>query len=135
MNVPLTMMEFTIKYNVKTNFVEYHSIISKIRKHIEWRDMSLHEEASPVNSALNTMLNLSVKGSSSHILDIAVDKWNDKIGSFSLSRSFNYHHLRYKDTYLKYIQFRTLYHRFYTNETLFKIGIKILINAVFALNM
>ena len=30
MNVPLTMMEFTNKYNVKTNFLEYHSIISKL---------------------------------------------------------------------------------------------------------
>ena len=79
-----------------------------------------------------------MKDSSSHILDIAVNKWNDKIdmdiGSFSLSRSFNYHHLRYKDTYLRYIQFRTLHHSFYTNELLFKMGIKVRINAFFALN-
>ena len=32
--------------------------------------------------------------------------------------------MRDKDTYLKYIQFRTLHHRFYTNELLFKMGIK-----------
>ena len=44
--------------------------------------------------------------------------------SFSLSQSFNYHHHRYKVTYLKYIQFRTLHHRFYTNDLLFKMGIK-----------
>ena len=88
MNNPLTMLEFTTKYHVKTNFLEYHSLISKIRKYIEWRDLPLHEEEQPVNSAFNTILNLSVKGSSrlyaimkdssSHILDIAVDKWNDK---------------------------------------------------------
>ena len=41
-----------------------------------------------------------------------------------MRRSFNKHHLIYKDTYLKYIQFRTLYHRFFTNEKLFNIGIK-----------
>ena len=33
MNVPLTMNEFTTRYEVKTNFLEYHSIISKIKKH------------------------------------------------------------------------------------------------------
>ena len=30
------------------------------------------------------------------------------------------HHRRYKDTYLKYIQFRTLHNRFSTNEKLLK---------------
>ena len=40
-----------------------------------------------------------------------------------MSKSFHYHHLRYKDTYLKYIQFCTLHHRFYKNEKLFKMGI------------
>ena len=119
MNVPLTMFEFTTKYHVKTNFLEYHSLISKIRKYIEWRDLPLHDEEQPVNSALNTILNLSMKGSSKlytllkgssgHILDIASDRWNEKtdlnLMSFSLSQSFNYHHHRYKVTYLKYIQF------------------------------
>ena len=69
-----------------------------------------------------------MKDSFSHVLDIAADKWNDKtnlgIVSFNLGRSFQYHHLRYKDTYLKYIQFRTLHHRFYTKKLLCKMGIK-----------
>ena len=98
MNVPLTMLEFTTKYHVKTNFLEYHSLISKIRKYIEWRDLPLHEEEQPVNSALNAILNLSMKGSSKlytllkgssvHILDIASDRWSEKTDlnfiSFSL---------------------------------------------------
>ena len=84
------------------------------------------------------MLNLSVKGSSqlyiimkdssNHILENAADRWNDKtdmdVLSFDLSKSFNFHHHKYRDTYLKYIQFRTLHHRFYTNDLLFKMGIK-----------
>ena len=88
MNVPLTMFEFTTKYHVKINFLEYHSLISKIRKYIEWRGLPLHDEEQPVNSALNTILNLSMKGSSKlytllkgssgHILDIASDRWNEK---------------------------------------------------------
>ena len=83
MNVPLTMLEFTTTYHVKTNFLEYHALISKIRKYIEWRDLPLHEEQ-PVNSALNTILNISVKGSSKlytllkgsseHISDIASER-------------------------------------------------------------
>ena len=51
MNVPLTMSEFTGKYKVKTNFLEYHSLTSKIKKYIEWRDLPLHDEEQPVNSA------------------------------------------------------------------------------------
>ena len=138
MNVPLTMVEFTGKYHVKTNFLEYHSLISKIKKYIEWRDLPLHEEEQPVNSTLNTILNLNVKGSSKlytllkgsseHILEIASERWSEKtdlnLESFNLGQSFNYHHHKYKDTYLKYIHFRTLHHRFYTNELLFKMGIK-----------
>ena len=38
-----------------------------------------------------------------------------------LGRSFMKHHAKYKDTYLKYIQFRTLHKRFYTHEKLHKI--------------
>ena len=43
------------------------------------------------------------------------------MGTFELSRSFNHHHSSYKDTFLKYIQFRTLNKRLYTNKQLFKI--------------
>ena len=44
--------------------------------------------------------------------------------TISLGRSFRKYHLRYKDTFLKYIQLRKLHNCFYTNETLFKMGIK-----------
>ena len=43
MNVPLTMSEFISKYKVKTNILEYHSMISKINKHIQFRELPLHE--------------------------------------------------------------------------------------------
>ena len=138
MNVPLSMEEFKQKFNVKTIFLEYHAIIKKIKKHIEWRELPLHQEEHPWNSALNVMLNITakgcsklyniVKGSNSHILETASCTWLNKgnlnLESFYLSTSFKYHHLKYQDTYLKYIQFRTLHHRFFTNNLLFKIGIK-----------
>ena len=48
---------------------------------------------------------------------------NLSISSFSIGRSFR--KIRtIVDTFLRYIQFRTLHRRFYTNNVLHKIGIK-----------
>ena len=138
MNVILPMDKFMEIHGVKTNFLDYHFITGKIKTFIEWKDLPLLEEDAPKNSSLNNFLNQTRKGvskiysqmkaSSSHVLDTAVAKWCEKtdfnLNSFEFGRSFHKHHLLYKDTYLKYIQFRTLHHRFYTNEKLFKMGIK-----------
>ena len=76
--------------------------------------MPLCEESHPRNSSLNVILNLSTKAASnlyirmkdsfSHVLDNAVDKWNEnsdiELETISLGRSFYKHHFRYKDTYL-----------------------------------
>ena len=105
---------------------------------MEWKDVPLHIEESPRNSSLNIFLNQTKKGvsriysqmkqSNDYILEGASNKWFStaelNIESSDFSRSFRFHHNIYKDTYLKYIQFRTLHHRFYTNEKLFKMGIK-----------
>ena len=138
MNVMLPMDKFMETHSVKTNFLEYHFITEKIKHFIEWKDMPIFEEEAPRNSSLNNFLNQTkkdvskiysqMKQSSAHVLDTAVAKWCEKndfdFNSFEFGRSFHKHHLLYKDTYLKYIQFRTLHHRFYTNEKLFKMGIK-----------
>ena len=138
MNVILPMDDFTSRFNVKTNFLDYTYVTTKIKTYIEWQDVPLHSEELPRNSSLNMFLNLTTKGNSrmysrmkeshTHVLDNAVEIWTRKldvdIESFCLSKSFHYHHSNYKDTYLKYIQFRTLHHRFYTNEKLYKMGIK-----------
>ena len=49
-----------------------------------------------------------------------------RMETIGLGRSFMKHHANYKDTctYLKYIHFRTLHNRFFTNEKLFKMSIK-----------
>ena len=136
-NVILPMEDFISRFNVKTNFLDYNYVIVKIKKYIEWQDLPLHGEELPRNSSLNVFLNLSNKGVSriysrmkesfSQVLDNAVEIWTRNIvidiEGFCLSKSFHYHHLKYKDTHLKYIQFRTLHHRFYTNEKLHKMGI------------
>ena len=132
------MDDFISRFNVKTNFLDYNYVTTKIKKYIEWQDIPLYSEELPRNSSLNVFLNLTTKGvsrmysrmkeSHTHVLDNAVDIWTSKldvdIESFCLSKSFHFHHSNYKDTYLKYIQFRTLHHRFYTNEKLYKMGIK-----------
>ena len=132
------MEEFIEKYNVKTYFLEYNSITIKIKRFLEWKDYPEYREPYHRKSFLNILLNLSVKGSSrlhtrmknsnSHILDNIVSSWEEKTNIemeyISLGRSFIKHHLRYKDTFLKYIQFGTLHNRFYTNAKLYKMGIK-----------
>ena len=70
--------------NVKTNFLDYNFVTSKIKKYIKWKEMPLYQESAPRNSALNAILNLSTKGTSklysimkdsfSHVLDIAAEK-------------------------------------------------------------
>ena len=55
-------------------------------------------------------------------------KWEEKtflnFENIDISRSFVYHNSIFKDCYLKYTQFRTLHRRFYTNDKLYKMGIK-----------
>ena len=69
-----------------------------------------------------------MKGANTHILDNFVSTWDKNtvrsLTNHDLSISFNLHHGCYKDSYLKYIQFRTLHKRFYTNVKLFKMEIK-----------
>ena len=69
-----------------------------------------------------------LKGANTHILNNIVSTWNKNtvhnLYNHDLSTSLNLHQAYYKDTYLKYIQFRTLHKRFYTNEKLYKMGIE-----------
>ena len=51
-------------HNVKTNFLDYNFVTSKIKKYIEWKVMPLYQESAPRNSSLNVILNLSTKGTS-----------------------------------------------------------------------
>ena len=97
----------------------------------------MHNPIDPVNSYLNVVLSLDKKGvfniykimlgKNNTILVETSDKWNGKmnrsISSFAIGRSFK-KISTIDDTYLRYIQFRTLHRRFYTNNILQKIGIK-----------
>ena len=118
----MPMDEFVTYYNVRTNSLEYNIITTKINKILEWKEIPVYSEPHPRNSAHNVLLNLNIKGSSklytrmkdSHyyvIYNIA-DKWREDcdidLSTISISRSFLKHHLKYKVTYLNYIQFQNL---------------------------
>ena len=55
-------------------------------------------------------------------------KWEEKtalyLENIDITKSFVYHNSIFTDFYLKNTQFRTLHRRFYTNDKLFKMGIK-----------
>ena len=129
--------------SVSVKFRKPNSIIqSSIEDHncllAKWRDWPVESEPLPRKCGLNLLLNINKKGSSKlyrklkgsneHILDNICESWKERSGpefcNFSLSTSFSLHHAMYQNTYLKYIQFSTLHKRFYTNEKLYKMGIK-----------
>ena len=133
---PYALRKFEDKFGIKTNFLEYGAFCKVIKNHLDQRELPMHIPLMPTNSCLNTVLSLDKKGVSNiykimlgknkNILVETSDKWNEKmelsISSLSMGRSFK-KILIIDDTYLRYIQFRTLHRRFYTNNVLHKIGI------------
>ena len=99
---------------------------------------SIRFQLRTINSFLNTILAVDTTGVSNlyrtlqqkgnQILGEINSKWEEKLPlnlcSIDISRSFVFHHSLFKDCYPKYTQFRTLHRRFYTNDKLFKMGIK-----------
>ena len=83
----------------------------------QWKEFPLYAESLPRNSSLNVLLNLREKGCSKlytrmkdsheHVLDNIVTKRKENMDTemetIRLGRSSIKPHLRYKDTYLKYI--------------------------------
>ena len=136
--VSISMEEFTNIYGVKMNILEFNDICFNIRKFLEWRDYPLYCETLPRYSTINIPIKLSLKGcsrlyskikdSNDHVLHNIVTKCNNKtviaLETSGLGRSFTKHHINNKDTYLKYIQFRTLHYRFFINDKFFIMGIK-----------
>ena len=109
-----------------------------IKDYLGHKDLPMHNPIDPVNSYLNVGLSLDKKkgvsdiyrimlGKNNNILVETSGKWNEKmnlsISSFSIGRSFK-KISTIDDTDLRYIKFRTLHRRFYTNNILYKVGIK-----------
>ena len=129
---------FELKYDIKTNFLVYGSIKMKIKDFLSDKEMPNYAELSPQNSLINMIISQDKKGvsnlykyihgSSSDILYNICQKWETKaslkFNASDISKSFVRTHVLFDDVYLKYIQFRTLHYRFYTNDMLKKFNIK-----------
>ena len=138
LTVPLSLSDINSKYNIKMNFLEYGKLLAILKTHFEWKEIPDSREPLPRNSFLNTILSMDTKGvaniyrvlnkKGNQIIGEVQHKWFEKIylqfDTMEISKSFAFHNSLFKDCYLKYTQFRTLHRRFYTNEKLFKMGIK-----------
>ena len=102
------------------------------------KEMPKYEELNPQNSILNMIISLdrkgvsnlykAIHGRSSDILYKRNSKWDSKasliLNTTEVSKSFIHTNVLFDNVYLKYIQFRTLYHRFFTNDMIRKCNVK-----------
>ena len=98
----------------------------------------MYKTSPPRNSYINIIVHKDKKGvfnlyRSPHgrhynIVEENCNKWNTcddiSLTPIEISKSFKRHSTLVNDTYAKYVRFRTLHQRFFTNDRLTKIGIK-----------
>ena len=60
----VTMEELMKAFSIKTYFLEYNSVTTKIKRFLEWRKIPLYAELFPRNRSLNVLLDQSEKGRS-----------------------------------------------------------------------
>ena len=134
---PYSLQEFEDRYSLRTDLLEYGSFCIDIKEYIGHKDLPLHNPNNPVDSYMNILLSLDQKGVANiykimlgknrNILTETSNKWNEKMNldltTSAIGRSFNKISI-IDDIYLRYIQFRSLHRRLYTNNILYKIGIK-----------
>ena len=110
----------------------------KIKDFLSDKEMPRYAESNPQNSLINMIISQDKKGvsnmykyihgRSSDILYNICQKWDTKaslnFNASDISKSFVRTHVLFDNVYLKYIQFRTLHYRFYTNDMFKKFNIK-----------
>ena len=135
---PMDLQTFKEVYQVKTNFLEYGGFCKKIKSFLRYKDFPHVKTTLPRNSYINIIVSKDKKGVSNlyrslqgrhyNIIEENCNKWNVCIEvnliPAEISKSYKRHSTLISDTYAKYIQFRTLHQRFFTNDRLFKMGIK-----------
>ena len=134
----LSLEDFQLTYNIKTNFLEYGGFIKTLKYYLDNNDIPNTPPVRPVNSILNNILHRDSKGvsnlyksmhpSDKNIIINLCQKWHEKgdltFSIHDVTRSFTVTHSLVDDIYLRYIQFRTLHYRFFTNDILEKIKLK-----------
>ena len=135
---PMELLQFQNTFQVKTNFLEYGKVCILLKNFLIFEDFPEMKSPLPSNSYLNIVVHMDRKGVSNlyktlqgrsyDIFEEACEKWNTKanlsLTPDEMSKSFKRHSTLIDDSYAKYIQFRTLHQRFFTNDRLLKIGIK-----------
>ena len=130
---PLSLHDFNSMYGVKNNFLDYDYVCRKVKIYLDNKIMPFNWPTKPYNSMLNIILSLDTKGVSNiyklligknvSVVENATIKWNEKLdfqlNAFSVKRIFSKIKM-FDDVYLRYIQFRTLHRRFFTNNILVK---------------
>ena len=134
----MELNEFQQKFHVKTNFLEYGKICILLKNYLRFKEFPETKTPYSSNSYLSIVVHMDRKGVSKlyktllgrhfDIVEEACEKWNSKaqlsLTPMEIFKSFKRHSTLIDDSYAKYIQFRTLHQRFFTNDRLFKIGIK-----------
>ena len=135
----LSLETFQIMFNIKTNFLEYGGLLRSIRNYIDNHDIPNFKPIRPTNCLINVILSSDAKGVSNlyrsmyvknnnNIVNNICTKWFEKgnliLAPHEVRDSFSRTNYIVDDIYLKYIQFRTLHYRYFTNDILVKIGIK-----------
>ena len=134
----LSLETFQIMFNIKTNILEYGGLLMSIRGFLDNHDIPNFKPIRPTNSLINIILSSDVKGVSNlyrslyvhnnNIVNNICTKWFEKrnliLAPHEVRDSFSRTKCIVDDIYLRYIQFRTLHYRYFTNDILVKIGIK-----------
>ena len=133
----LPIDKFQSVFNIKTNFLEYGGFILSLKNFIDNNDIPKFRPVRPTNCIINVIVCSDAKGVSnlyrsmyvrnSNIIHNICTKWADKgniiLSPLEVKYSFHKTNVVVDDIYLKYIQFRTLHYRYFTNDILAKIGI------------
>ena len=118
-----TLEETNEQYNININFLDYHSLKSKVSSYLELQEKTNYIEQLQRKSSTakyrswRSLLPLQrLSCSKENLLYEICDKWEEKTGLISQyhdSRSAVLHNRLLDDTYLKYIHFRQMI--FYVN--------------------
>ena len=130
----LSLEEFQEKYGISSNFLEYGGFTLTLKLFLDVREKPSFNVTRPANCLLNSILCRDLKGVSrlyksllgkrNDITTNICQKWYDKantiLSTYEVRNSFILTNRLIDDIYLKYIHFRTLHYRFFTNDVLVK---------------
>ena len=134
----LSIEDFQHTYNIETIFLEYGGFIMTLKYYLDNTNTPNVLPVRPVKYLINNILSCDSKGvsnlyksmypSDKTIVINMCQKWQERdkliFSIQDVGRSFPVTHSTVDDIYLRYVQFRTLHYRFFTNDILEKLKLK-----------